>query len=319
MIEDPRVVEHRTHVPEHLGRAAAFLASLQALDGPLAGNVSPWRSTPYPDFHGTLQAIWVWARYAELTRDETYLTNIERAWTFVDTQFARYVPVVLGPQAPYEAPYDCASVLLAAVADERLFQDGQHRSRAMQASEVLATYLEELRENPGREFRDGGWLAYTLAEYGRLQDDPVLVDAARVFVERAYPREFAGFLSEPDRDDVMFDFISTSATRVLATISALGAIPFTGAWLRECVLPAAPRGFARRVRDEHVWNATVAAALGAAYRISHAEEFLSPYLAIIAELRRRDVEGVCAMARDASYPEFESSPTFFWAFAVDML
>jgi hypothetical protein len=317
-MEDPRATRHRAQVAEHLGRAAAFMASLQG-EGALRGNVSPWRSTPYPDFHGTLQAIWVWARHAELTRDETNLPRIEAAWAFVDDQFARYVPVVLGPQAPYEAGYDCASVLLAAIADQRLFQDDQHRSRAMQAAEVLATYLEGLRENPGREFRDGGWMAYNLAEYGRLQEDPALIDAARVFVERSYPPKVQAFADEPNLDDVMFDFLSTSATRTLATVSALGHIPYTGAWLRERILAAAPKGFHPRVRDENVWNATVAAALGAAYRVSHDPGFLDGYLAIQGELRKRDVRRAGAMARDTNYPEFESGPTFFWAFAIDAL
>jgi hypothetical protein len=305
-------------VNEHLGRAAAFLAALQG-DGPLRGNVSPWRSTPYPDFHGTLQAIWVWARHAELTRDERHLGNIEAAWAFVDDQFARYVPVVLGPQAPYEAGYDCAAVLLAAVADQRLFQDDQHRSRALQAAEVLATYLEGLREPPGREFRDGGWMAFALAEYGRLQDDPALVDAARVYVERCYPQKFPAFTDEPNAEDVIFDFLSTSATRTLASIAALGPIPYTGAWLRERALPAGPKRFVKRARDEHVWNAVSAAALGAAFTASHDAGFLEGYFAIIDELRRRDPGRTCAMARDAAYPEPESGPTFFWAFAMDQV
>jgi hypothetical protein len=317
-MDDPRAGKHRAQVAEHLGRTATFLASLQG-EGALRGNVSPWRSTPYPDFHGTLQAIWVWARHAELTRDETHLPRIEAAWAFIDDQFARYVPVVLGPQAPYEAGYDCASVLLAAIADQRLFQDDQHRSRALQASEVLATYLEGLRESPGREFRDPGWMAYNLAEYGRLQEDPALVDAARVYVERCYPTKFPSFVDEPNQDDVMFDFLSTQATRTMATVSALGHIPYTGAWLRERVLGAAPKAFVGRVRDEHAWNATVAAALGAAYRVSHDAGFLDGYFAILNELKRRDQAHACAMARDSNYPEFESGPTFFWAFAMDAL
>jgi len=315
---DPRVAQHRAEATEHLGRAAAFLATLQG-QGPLQGNVSPWRSTPYPDFHGTLQAIWVWARHAELTRQEQYLRNLEAAWAFVDDQFARYVPVVLSPQAPYEAGYDCASVLLATTADQQLFQDDQHRSRALQAAEVLATYLEGLREPPGREFRDGGWMAYALADYGRLQEDPALVDAARVYIERCYPQQFAPCEEEPNHAAVMFDFISTGATRALATVAALGPIPYTGAWLRERALAALPKRYVSRVRDEHVWNALCAAALGAGYRYSHDPGFLDGYFAILKELRTRDKGRTGAMARDAAYPEAESGPTFFWALAVDAL
>jgi hypothetical protein len=315
---DPRAITHRERVNEHLGLAAAFLATLQG-DGVLRGNVSPWRSTPYPDFHGTLQAIWVWTRHAELSREERYLGNVEAAWAFVEDQFARYVPPSLGPQAPYEAGYDCASVLLAATADQRLFQDDGHRSRALQAAEVLATYLEGLRESPGREFRDGGWMAFNLAEYGRLQEDPALIDAARVYVERCYPTKFPVFTDEPNAEDVMFDFLSTSATRTLATISALGPIPYTGAWLRERALPAGPKRFVKRVRDEHVWNAVAAAALGAGYRYSHDSGFLEGYFAILAELHGRDAGQTAAMARDAAYPEPESGPTFFWSFAMDSL
>ncbi|HEX4511755.1 MAG TPA: hypothetical protein VH328_16825, partial [Burkholderiaceae bacterium] len=85
----------------------------------------------------------------------------------------------------------------------------------------------------------------------------------------------------------LFDFSSTTATRVLAIVAAEGNTPFVGAWLRERVASAIPPGFVKRGRDESCWNGSVAALLGRAYVISTETRFLDAYRAIRAELDRR--------------------------------
>ena len=109
------------------------------------------------------------------------------------------------------------------------------------------------------------------------------------------------FASEPAATAGLFDFSSTTATRVLAIVAAEGTTPFVGAWLRERVAAGAcPRSFVPRRIDENTWNACVAWALGRAYVVSTDPVFLQAYSDIIDELERRDGDRDGALGRDRS-------------------
>ena len=60
------------------------------------------------------------------------------------------------------------------------------------------------------------------------------------------------FADEPAAAGGLFDFSSTTATRILAVVAAEGATPFVGAWLRERVAASVPE----RLHGAPAWTRT---------------------------------------------------------------
>jgi hypothetical protein len=300
-----------------LVRAGETLATRQTLSGLEHGNVAPWPGSDDLDFHGTLAAIWVWGRSHRLIADDRFALNVAAGWAFIESVWRRFIPSALGPTASDEAAYDCAMVLRAALADRAPRGTRDVAVLAETAARLLGVYLTDLEELGGREFRDPGFLVWNLADYARAVAERGLLAGARRFVDRAFGMKAPGtFASEPVISDGLFDFSSTTATRVLAVLSAEGATPFVGAWLRERVAPAAPRALVSRGMDEHSWNACVAAALGRAFVASTDDVFFDTHQAILAELDQRSLGG--ALGRQPGFPP-ETASTFYYALAVDAL
>src|SRR5262245_30460785 len=266
---DAKLRNYASHATERLVRAGEGLASRQALSGSVRGNVFPWPGSNEIDFHGTLQAIWIWARAQKLGGEDRFSLHIAAAWSFVEASWRRFIPSALGHAAGDEAPYDCAMVLRAALAERALRGASEGRQHADVAARLLGAYLADLEDYSGREFRDPGFLSWTLADYARDANDRGLLSGARRFVDRAFGmRSPPPFLAEQAVSDGLFDFSSTTATRIQAVVSAEGATPFVGAWLRERVAAMAPKELVARPLEEHSWNACVAAALGRAFVVS---------------------------------------------------
>jgi hypothetical protein len=297
--------------------AGEVLASRQSLSGPNQGNVTPWPGSDDLDFHGTLAAIWVWSRAHKLAVDDCFALNVAAGWAFVESSWRRFVPAALGPAASDEAAYDCAMVLRAALADRTPQGTRDVPVLAENAARLLGVYLSDLDDLGGREFRDPGFLVWNLADYARAVGERGLLANARRFVDRAFGMKAPpAFGSEPAIADGLFDFSSTAATRVLAVLSAEGATPFVGAWLRERVAAAAPHAFISRPMDENCWNACVATALGRAFVASTDPSFFDAHQDILVELDRRAVGG--ALGRQPGFPA-ETAATFYYTLAVDAL
>jgi hypothetical protein len=300
-----------------IGRAGDALAGRQSLSGAHHGNVPPWPGSEDLDFHGTLAAIWIWSRGQKLAADDRFALNVAAGWAFVESTWRRFVPAALGSAANDEAAYDCAMVLRAALADRTPRGTRDVAVLAENAARLLGVYLSDLEDLSGREFRDPGFLVWSLADYARAVGERGLLASARRFVDRAFGMKAPpAFVSEPAPTDGLFDFSSTAATRVLAVLSAEGATPFVGAWLRERVAAAAPRTFVSRPMDENCWNACVAAALGRAFVASTDPSFFDAHQQILGELDRRTTGG--ALGRQAGFPP-ETAATFYYALAVDAL
>jgi hypothetical protein len=185
---------------------------------------------------------------------------------------------------------------------------------------VLSMHLGELEAPSGREFRDPGFLALALVEYANAVADRGLLATGRKVVERLFGMKAPPpFASEPSAAGGLFDFSSTTATRILAVMAAEGTTPFVGAWLRERIAAGAPDGFLPRRMDENSWNACVAWALGRAYVVSTDPLFLEAYSRVMDELDRRDTDRDGALARDRTVSAPETVPTFYFALAVDAL
>jgi hypothetical protein len=325
-VPDPILKTYVGQAAQHLERAAIALAERRVTSGDHQGNVPPWPGAADADFHGTLAACWIWARHQTLANDLSFRDAREAGWSFVERVWSRFIPEAIGPDASDEAAYDCALVLRAALMERKLpgSEGGRRGPLVAGAARVLAAYLSELRDLGGRDFQDPGFLAWNLVEYARAVQDRGLLAAGRGFVERAFGMKAPpAFASEPDGWGGLFDFSSTTATRVLAVVASEGNTPFVGAWLRERVASMSPETFVPRARDENCWNACVAAMLGRAYVVSTDPAFLDSYREIFTELSRRDPTGGAALAREGDVPESVMPPdtlaAFYYALAADAL
>jgi hypothetical protein len=302
---------------ERLVRAGEVLAARQSLSGQEPGNVPPWPGSDDLDFHGTLAAVWIWTRAEKLTGQDRFALNIAAGWSFVEKTWSQFIPTAIGPTTSDEAPYDCAMVLRAALVDRQPRGGRDLTPLTENAARLLGVYLSDLDEVNGREFRDPGFLAWNLADHARELGERGLLATARRFVDRAFGMKAPpAFTAEPAAKDGLFDFSSTTATRIMAVLSAEGATPFVGAWLRERVAAGAPTELVSRPMDESTWNACAAVGLGRAFVISTDERFFDAHQAIMAVLESRLENGALGRAPGFSG---ETSATFYYALAVDAL
>jgi hypothetical protein len=318
---DPRLKNYVPQASRHLGLAGGVLAARQATRTTARGNVPPWPRSEDVDFHGTLAAIWIWARHQRLAGEPRFAANRAAAWAFIETQGKRFIPEALDSAASDEAPYDCALALLAHGAERAVAAvDARRQALIDRAARVLSAYLGGLHDLSGREFKDPGFLAMALIDHAQSVEDRGLLASGRKFVERAFGmKPPPAFAAEPAPSGGLFDFSSTTATRVLAVLAAEGATPFVGAWLRERVAPGAPPGFVARRQDENTWNACAAWALGRAYVVATDPTFMQSYSELMDELERRDGDRDGALGRDRTFREPETLATFYYALAVDAL
>jgi len=318
---DPRLKTYAPQAVRHLAAAGHILSERQETVAGRRGNVPAWPGSDDVDFHGTLSAVWIWARHQRLSGANRYQGARSAAWGFIETNAKRFIPDAIDSAAGDETAYDCALVLLATAAERGLGgTDGKRQAIAERAARVLAIHLGVLDDLSGREFSDPGFLVYALAEYARAIDDRGLLAGARRFVDRAFGMKSPGsFGAEPSAAGGLFDFSSTTATRILAVIAAEGPTPFVGAWLRERVAALVPHGFTSRRLDENTWNACAAWALGRAYVISTDPTFMQAYSDTMDELERRDADRDGALARDKTVRAAETAATFYYSLAVDAL
>lgn len=310
---------HATVAAQKLNHAGETLALRQSTGGPHRGNVPPWPGCEDLDFHGTLSAIWIWSRVEGATGNDAFAGHLAAGWRFVRSAWSRFIPASLASGVTDEAPYDCAMVLRAACADPAGARRAEVKSLADVAARLLAAYLTDLDDLGGRAFADPGFMVASLADYGRQENDRGLLAAARGFVDRGFGmKALPSFTSEPNASDGLFDFSSTSATRVLAVLSGEGTTPFTGAWLRERVAPAIPPGFVSRPSDENCWNACVAAALGRAYVVATDPTFLRAHQAIMTKIDGR-IGAMSGMLGRQPGLEDETMATFYYALALDSM
>ena len=318
---DPRLKTYAPQAVRHLAAAGTVLADRQETAAGRRGNVPAWAGSDDVDFHGTLSAIWIWARHQRLSGANRYQGPRAAGWAFVEANAKRFIPDAIDSAAGDETAYDCALALIAGAAERALgTMDGKRQAVSDRAARVLANHLGALENLSGREFSDPGFLAFALAEYARAVDDRGLLASARKFVDRAFGMKVpTSFPDEPAATGGLFDFSSTTGTRILAVVAAEGPTPFVGAWLRERVAASVPNGFTARRMDENTWNACAAWALGRAYVVSTDPVFMQAYSDTMDELERRDADRDGALGRDKTVRAAETAPTFYYSLAIDAL
>jgi len=310
---------HTERAAQRLSVAGQTLALRQSATGPARGNVSPWPGCEDLDFHGTLASIWIWQRAQDLAQNNVFVAHVAAGWRFVKALWPRFIPSALGGPASEEAAYDCAMVLRAAAVERVGSGTPESRELAGLASRLLAAHLGELEDFGGRAFRDPGFLAWSMADYARAAGDRGLLAAARGFVERAFGlKGIPQITAEPSAKDGLFDFSSTTATRLQAVLASEGSTPFTGAWLRERAAVAVPDGFTSRPRDENCWNACVASALGRSFVVSTDVRFLRAHQAIMSRLDARVGAMSGTVGRQPGF-EDETLATFYYSLALDSM
>ena len=191
------------------------------------------------------------------------------AWEFLRGAAPRFIPDAIDSATDDEAAFDCAMVLLgrrrgAGARDGGRAPAGGRRSRGPRAVDAPRCSRRSVGARVPRS--RGSWRWRSSSTRGRSTIGGSLA-SGRKFVERAFGMKApAPFAAEPAPLGGLFDFSSTTATRVLAVIAAEGNTPFVGAWLRERIAAGAPRAFTPRRLDENSWNACVAWALGRGLR-----------------------------------------------------
>lgn len=315
----PRLVPPRSELIRKFGLASEFLTRCQLVDkgyGLLSGTVSPWELghpnfPPREDFHDTLQAIWVWTYHFLLTGGSRFEDNIQKAWSYVDRNCKRFMP----GNSQWEL-YDCSYYLMGQQISENVAPDAARRVLAQKCARRLAVHLKKLKAFDAREYLDPFWMAYALGRYGSHLDNK-FGKYATDFVERALSggHFLTPFHSEPSHSGRgEHDFFSSNATRIMAlTLYPSGAVKKL---LLQQLPPLLPRGFTRRLHDENAWNATVANALGRAYRLTHDEAVLDVRNCILTELDKRMSPESHALARSSDFEVAESWATFFYLHAV---
>jgi hypothetical protein len=171
-VADPILKNYNVQALQQFERAGRTLAARQdrgsSGPGQGQGNVPPWPGSTDPDFHGTLAAIWIWARHQNLSGDTRFAGHREAAWVFVAAVWRMFVPEAIGPHASDEAAYDCALVLRAVLGEAELGTvDAERAQLAASAARVLAAYLGDLDDLSGRDFHDPGFLAWNASSSGR--------------------------------------------------------------------------------------------------------------------------------------------------------
>src|SRR5688500_3665956 len=135
---------HATVAAQKLHHAGETLALRQSTGGPHRGNVPPWPGCEDIDFHGTLSAMWIWARVQASAEASGFAGHLQGGWRFVRSVWSRFIPASLASGASDEAPYDCAMVLRSAVADPQGADRAEVRGLCDMAARLLATYLVDL-------------------------------------------------------------------------------------------------------------------------------------------------------------------------------
>jgi len=323
---------HVKDLEKHFKNASDFLVKCQIVEpyvqkGTLKGSVCPWEIsvadtwglTILEDFHDTLEAIWVWCYYKGISERDTYKPNIEIAWNYVTKNFERFIPL----NREKEGLYDCSYLVLSGSLYEKIFKDNTYHKLVETAGNRLARYFKELAEK--RDCSDwmtescwAWWMASCLGSVAQVLGNSEWLEAAKTFVERTVVEEEKPFCSvekEPrHRGPGDHECFSCNANKVLALVSCYPS-KIAEKIIMDKFLALIPKQFVKREVDENPWNANVAMALGKSYQLTHEEKFLHSYLAIMDELKKRDIQNSSALPRSEDFRARESWVTFFYAYA----
>jgi len=324
-----RLDSHKQNLEAHFRKASKFLLKCQIIKpyvekGILHGCICPWEigasaeEGAFPileDFHDTLEAIWIWSYYTEISRKQAFKPNIDWAWEYVVKNWNRFIE----EKKENKSLYDCSCVLFSGTLYEKVFKDDKYEKLIVKAGNHLEKYLKKLESTKGREYHDSFWLTYCLSLAAKKMRQKEWGETAEDFVKKTIAdvkNPFSKIEDEPrHKGPGGHDFFSKNANKALALISCLSQGSLTKEIILEKFLPCLPKRFVYRHADENAWNAHLAVAIGKSYVFTGNKEFLSRYFVIMDELKMRDVQKSAALPRSPSFSRRESWVTFFYAHA----
>jgi hypothetical protein len=325
-----RLSQHRKGLQNHFRKASDSLVKCQIIEpyvekGTLHGCICPWEigasanQGNFPileDFHDTLEAIWVWTYYTGVSGKQAFKPNIDWAWEYIVNNWKRFIGK---GKKEDRSLYDCSYVLFSGDFYADVFKDDKYKRLIIQAGNCLETHLSRLKSTEGREYSDPFWMAYCLGLAAKSLKRETWIKTAQTYVHNNVVKvksPFSKAEKEPNHTGPNgHDFFSKNANKALALISCLSQESATKEITVEKFLPSLPKEFVSRKADENAWNAHLAASIGKSYAFTRSKEFLSPYFAIMDELKVRDVKKSAALPRSPSFPRRESWVIFFYAHA----
>jgi hypothetical protein len=160
--------EERINPLFELDQIAAFLDLWQEKDpgspdfgGMIEAEAGPLGNVIQTD--NTLEAIWLWSRYTELTGRTTYLQNIADAWTYCETYPAWLEE---GSSNGYYRAHNCAWALTAESAYRAATGDTGFLDHAETAAEWIEAHPLFLNSNQKLNALVQGWTSGNLYLYG---------------------------------------------------------------------------------------------------------------------------------------------------------
>lgn len=323
-----KLEKHRQNLRIHFEKASRFLVKCQIIKpyvekGTLHGCVCPWEigesadEGAFPiieDFHDTLEAIWAWSYYTQVSHEQVFKLNVEWAWEYIGKNWNRFIGK---EEAENKSTYDCSHVLHSGILYTKVFNNNEYERLLMKAGDRLENYLGKLKSTEGREYNDPFWMAYCLSLAARALQQKKWLKSAEAFVKKTIVDEenpFSRIENEPTNIGPSgHDFFSKNANQALALMSCLNQQSIAKKIILEKFLPFLPRKFVSRHADENAWNAHLASAIGKSYVLTGNPQFLVSYFAIMKRLETRDVQKSAALPRSPSFSRRESWTTFFYA------
>jgi len=324
---EKRLKIHRENAEAVFAEASKLIAHCQIMEpyvekGALHGCVCPWEIVEsfeenalpiLEDFHDTLEAIWVWTYYMELSGKRDYKPNVDWAWSYIKRNWKRFISQKLPPNR--KCLYDCAHVLNTGTLHGKILGNDRETKQLLEtAGNHIANHLSRLPSPKPREYSDPFWMTTCLAYAAKHVEKPKWLETAKKYLKKRILEEekpFSSIKSEPrHRGPGGHDFFSKNANKALALMESFPSEPFMKRILVEKFLPATPEGFVTRHADENAWNAHVATALGKAYKLTGEAEFLEKYFAVMGELEARTRDG--GIQRSPEFPLRESWATYFY-------
>ncbi|MEM3699552.1 MAG: hypothetical protein QXL57_01625 [Candidatus Bathyarchaeia archaeon] len=324
-----KLYAHKQNLETHFEKASKFLVKCQIIEpyvekGTLHGCICPWEIGEFADegafpiledFHDTLEAIWVWSYYTEVSRKQTFKPNITWAWEYITENWKRFIK----EEKTDGGLYDCSFLLFSGAFYEKVFSDNKYEELIIKAGNHLEKYLEKLESTKGREYHDPFWMTFCLGLVAKQLKQGKWFRTAETFVKNkivSTEKPFSNIEREPrHKGPGNHDFFCKNANKALALIVCLDQEELTKQILLKEFLPCLPKNFVSRHVDENAWNAHLATAIGKAYLLTGNTDFLKRYFAIMDELKVRDVQKSAALPRSPSFLRRESWATFFYAHA----
>jgi len=196
---------------------ANFGGMIEAEAGPLGGVIQT---------DNTLEAIWVWSKYTELTGRTTYLQNIADAWIYCQN-FPPWLEE--GPVAGYYRAHNCAWALTAEMAYRQATGDTAFLTYAQTSADWIVAHPLTITQSQRLNAFVQGWTSGNLYLYGEERSNNGWMNSALTLAQAV-----KGFIDpNPTANLALENWAMSSGTMVWGICNSLyRANPIAGAlWI----------------------------------------------------------------------------------------